>query len=95
MVKRLLTVLLVLAMLVLCGTVVLAQHQAAAEPRPPASGEVLWQSLPPELLANVAEGKMEAIASYKSAIRRLEAELARVQEIEKAKLAESRPPPEE
>lgn len=61
---------------------------------PPLSGEALWQSLPPELLSNVAEGKMEAIASYKSSIQRLEAELARVQEIQAEKMTAASPPPE-
>ena len=94
--RTVLAVILTVVFILVTGTAILRGEPPAAAPEPstPVSGEELWQSLTPELLANVAEGKMEAIASYKSAIRRLEAELARVQEIEKAKLAESRPPSE-
>ena len=92
--RRLAVVVFAMALLFLLSVHVPAaiEIEPAAMPSPPTSGEELWQSLPPELLANVAESKMEAIASYKSAIRRLEDELERVQEIQAEKLA-SRPPP--
>lgn len=71
--------------------------EPALEPTPapdmevPPSGEELWQSLPPELLANVAEGKMEEIASLKSRIKRLEADLERVGEIQREKMENTAP----
>ena len=61
---------------------------------PPLSGEALWQSLPPELLSNVIESKMEEMSSYQDRIRRLEAEIVRVQEIQASKLSVPRPPPD-
>ena len=72
-----------------------AQPETEASPSPvpevPPSGEELWQSLPPELLANVAEGKMEEIASLKSRIKRLEADLERVGEIQREKMENTAP----
>ena len=80
---------------ILCATVQprVLPAAPAAEQQTPLTGEELWWSLPAELLSDVVEGKMEAIASYQSTIRRLEAELERVQEIQKIKMAEARPPP--
>ena len=57
-----------------------------AEPAPP-SGEELWQSLPPELLSDVAEGIMERISD-------LQDDLRAVQQLQAERLA-ARPPPEE
>lgn len=91
--RAVLAVVLTLVLLVAVGSVIFREAPPVIEPEPtptpPTSGEELWWSLPAELLSNVAEGKMEAIASYKSTIRRLEDELARVQEIQAIKMAEA------
>ena len=59
----------------------------AMEPEPPVSGEELWRSLPPELLADVIEGKMEQIAKLRD-------EIARIHEIQQSRAAVARPPPD-
>lgn len=41
------------------------------EPAPPPSGEELWQSLPCELLADVAEGIMERISEQQDDLARV------------------------
>lgn len=56
---------------------------AEATPPPPPSGVELWQTLPAELLANVAEGIQEHIAD-------LQDDLEAVQAIQRDKLAENR-----
>ncbi len=64
--------------------------EPALEPTPapdmevPPSGEELWQSLSPELLANVAEGIMERISG-------LEDDLERVGEIQREKMQNMAP----
>lgn len=56
-----------------------------AGPVPP-SGEELWESLPPELLSDVAEGILERISG-------LQDDLRTVQQLQAERLA-ARPPPE-
>ena len=60
----------------------------AVEPEPPVSGEALWRSLPPELLADVIEGKLEQIA-------KLWDDIARIHEIQQSRTSVARPPPDE
>lgn len=55
---------------------------------PPLSGEALWQSLPPELLSNVVEGKMEEIS-------KLEDDIARIRAIQENKMAMAQMSPDE
>lgn len=55
---------------------------------PPLSGEALWQSLPPELLSNVVEGKMEEIS-------KLEDDIARIRAIQENKIATAQMSPDE
>ncbi len=95
--KGVLIVLVIAAFLVAVGTATSpnAVRFDVAEPSPPLTGEELWQSLPLELLSNVIEGKMEEMSEYQSRIRRLEAEIARVQAIQASKMAVARPPPDE
>lgn len=52
----------------------------APEPEPPLSGEDLWRQLPVELLADVIEGKMEAISE-------LEDDIATIRDIQAARQA--------
>ena len=93
--RAVLAVILAACLLVTGSVIIRGEPPApATEPGPPATGEDLWQSLPAELLGDVIESKLEAIGSHRSSIRRLEAELARVREIQKIKMSEARPPPE-
>lgn len=81
--KRLVAALVLAALAFGLGLCVGHGREPEPEPEPalelPPSGEELWQSLPPELLANVAEGIMERISG-------LEADLERVGEIQREKM---------
>ena len=83
--RRLLAVLLLAALCLALGYA--AGHAPDKPPdASPPDGVALWQTLPPDQLANVAEGILERISE-------LEDELARVQELQAKRLA-TRPPPE-
>lgn len=91
--RAVLAMVLTLVLLAVAGSMIFREAPPVIEPEPtptpPTPGEELWWSLPAELLSDVAEGKMEAIADHRDKIRRLEDELARVQEIQAIKMAEA------
>lgn len=85
----LMVALLIMTMTVHCAEV---EHETqeppeVSEPYAP-TGEELWWSLPVELLSNVAEGKMEEIASLEGRIEQLKEDLAAVQEIQHIRIHE-------
>lgn len=92
--RKILTALLVAVFLVAIGSANIRSAPIEDAAEPPLTGEALWQSLPAELLSNVIESKMEEMSSYQDRIRRLEAEIVRVQEIQASKLSVPRPPPD-
>ncbi len=73
--KKLIFILIFITLLTLIVSVDIIEN--CTEPvNPPLTGEALWETLPPELLSNVAEGIREQISD-------LEDDLAKVQEIQR------------
>lgn len=88
--KEILAVIVIALFLVAVGSVTTSDAALpdAVDTEPPLSGEALWQSLPPELLSNVVEGKMEEIS-------KLEDDIARIRAIQENKIATAQMSPDE
>ena len=92
--RKMLAAILVAVFLAVIGSANIRGAPTPDVTEPPLTGEELWRSLPPELLSNVIENKMEEVSSYQDRIRCLEAEIVRVKEIQACKMASPRPPPD-
>lgn len=78
--RKILTALLVAVFLVAIGSANIRSAPIEDAAEPPLSGEDLWRQLPVELLADVIEGKMEAISE-------LEDDIATIRDIQAARQA--------
>ena len=82
---RIAAVVLVVVCLLLVGTAMVRDLAVPTEPVDPPSDEALWRSLPPELLADVIEGKREQISDIQD-------DIDLIQAIRESKMSGARPP---